>query len=166
MGHLCGSLPQTWNPIIRKQVLVMVDITIQCPSAVEDNRHPIVFGIVGGTADRPQIEYLTDPQRLTPEIRSMCSPATPAEVLRIATPCVRYRCKHFESEKCTLAQRIVQILPPVVDWVPSCRLRASCRWWMQEGPNACLRCPQVVRTPSLITDEQRRISDPELFVAA
>jgi hypothetical protein len=143
----------------------MVDITIQCPSAMEENDHPIVFGIVGGTADRPRVEYLTEPQPLTPEIQRMCSPVTPAEVLRIATPCVRYRCKHFESEKCTLAQRIVQILSPVVDSVPSCRLRPSCRWWIQEGPSACLRCPQVVRTPSLVTQEHRRVSDPEIFAA-
>jgi hypothetical protein len=143
----------------------MADITIQCPSAMEENDNPIVFGIVGGAADRPRVEYLLDPQPLTPEIQNMCSPATPAEVLRIATPCVRYRCKHFEKDKCTLAHRIVQILPPVVDSVPSCRLRPSCRWWIQEGPSACLRCPQVVRTPSLIMDEHRRISDPELFAA-
>ena len=143
----------------------MIQATIQCPSAMEDNDNALVFGVVGGTADRPRVEYLDIPQSLTPEIERMCLPATPAEVLRIATPCVRYRCKHFESEKCTLAQRIVQILPPVVDAAPICHLRPECRWWVQEGVHACLRCPQVVRTPSLVTEVHRRISDPGLVEA-
>jgi hypothetical protein len=143
----------------------VIDLTIQCPSAMEDNDDALVFGVVGGTAARPRVEYLKASQPLTPEIERMCSPATPAEVLRIATPCVRYRCKHFEAEKCTLAQRIVQILPPVVDSVPNCQLRPACRWWMQEGPRACVRCPQVVRTPSLVTEEHRYISDPHLMEA-
>jgi hypothetical protein len=132
---------------------------------MEGNDDALVFGVVGGTATRPRVEYVTVPQPLTPEIERMCSPATPGEVLRIATPCVRYKCKHFESEKCTLAQRIIQILPPVVDSVPPCRLRPTCRWWVQEGPSACLRCPQVVRTPSLVTEEHRRVSDPQLIEA-
>jgi hypothetical protein len=137
------------------------NMTIQCPSAMEDNEDALVFGVVGGTAERPQVAYLTTPQPLTQEIRAICSPATPAEVLRIATPCVRYRCIHFEAENCTLAQRIIQILPPVVDQIPACKLRPECRWWVQEGKAACLRCPQVVRTPSLVTDEHRKISDAQ-----
>lgn len=131
---------------------------IQCPSAMEGNDDPLVFGVVGGTADRPQVAYLNGLQPLSPEIEALCSPATPAEVLRIATPCVRYRCENFENEKCTLAQRIVQILPCVVESVPACKLRPDCRWWVQEGPAACLRCPQVVRTPSRLTDEQQRVA--------
>jgi len=137
------------------------NITIQCPSAMEDNEDALVFGVVGGTAERPQVAYLTAPQPLTQEIRQLCSPATPAEVLRIATPCVRYRCIHFEAENCTLAQRIIRILPPVVDQIPACKLRPDCRWWVQEGKAACLRCPQVVRTPSLVTDEHRKVSGPQ-----
>jgi hypothetical protein len=140
-------------------------LTIHCPSAMEDNDDAIVFGVVGGTAERPQVAYLTARQPLTPEIQAFCAPATPAEVLRIATPCVRYRCKHFEAENCTLAQRIIQILPPVVDRIPACRLRPECRWWVQEGRAACLRCPQVVRTPSHVTDQHRQVSDPQTRVS-
>jgi len=135
--------------------------TIQCPSAMENDDAPVVFGVVGGTAERPRVAYLSTPQPLTSEIKALCAPATPAEVLRMATPCVRYRCIHFENENCTLAQRIIQILEPVVDSVPRCQLRPNCRWWVQEGRAACLRCPQVVRTPSKVTEEHRKISDPQ-----
>jgi hypothetical protein len=134
-------------------------MVIQCPSAMENNDSPLVFGVVSGTVARPQVAYLTEPQPLTPELERLCAPATPAEVLRIATPCVGYRCKHFESDNCTLAQRVVQILEPVVDIAPACKLRPDCRWWVQEGKAACLRCPQVVRTPSNVTPEHRKVSD-------
>ena len=45
---------------------------------------------------------------------------------------------------CKLATRIVQILPAVVSGLPPCIVRASCRWYAQEGGAACLRCPQIV----------------------
>lgn len=136
----------------------MNNLTIQCPSAMEENDDALVFGVVEGTAERPQVAYLTTPQPLTQEIRDLCSPATPAEVLRIATHCVRYRCIHFEHENCTLAQRVIQILPAAVEQIPACKLRPVCRWWLQEGKSACFRCPQIVRTPSFVTDVHRKVA--------
>lgn len=136
----------------------MVQRVIQCPSAMEDHDNALVFGVVSGTAERPLVAYLESPRPLSPHIQALCSPATPAEVLRIATPCVRHRCMQWENEKCTLAQRIVQILPLAVNSAPACKLRPDCRWWVQEGVAACLRCPQVVRTPSHITEEHTRVA--------
>ena len=40
--------------------------------------------------------------------------------------------------------RIVQQLPTVVETLPACQIRSSCRWWLQEGKAACYRCPQMV----------------------
>ncbi|MBL8345292.1 MAG: hypothetical protein JNN03_07610 [Rubrivivax sp.] len=34
-------------------------------------------------------------------------------------------------------------LEPVVDHLPPCLLRATCRWRAERGPEVCLRCPQV-----------------------
>jgi hypothetical protein len=34
--------------------------------------------------------------------------------------------------------------PAVVSHAPVCALRPSCKWWLQEGIEACLLCPQVV----------------------
>jgi hypothetical protein len=41
-------------------------------------------------------------------------------------------------------KRLVEIVPTVVSAIPACVLRAQCRWWHQEGAEACKRCPQVV----------------------
>jgi hypothetical protein len=35
-------------------------------------------------------------------------------------------------------------LPPVVEQLPHCMLRPNCRWFQQEGREACYRCPQIV----------------------
>lgn len=50
----------------------------------------------------------------------------------------------FDGKNCNLATRIVQILPAVVDALPACLIRPTCRWYQQEGRAACMRCPQVV----------------------
>jgi hypothetical protein len=128
---------------------------------MEDNSDPVVFGVVAGTPDSPRVSYLEVPQPLTAEIKALCAPATPAEVLRISTPCVAERCKHFDGGNCTLAERVVRYLRPVVDILPACKLRPGCRWWVQHGAAACLRCPQVVRTPSRVTDEHRKVAERE-----
>ena len=53
-------------------------------------------------------------------------------------------CRHFAGGDCTLAQRIVATLDPVVSELPACQIRKTCLWFHQEGKDACLRCPQVV----------------------
>lgn len=134
-------------------------MVIHCPSAMEDDADPVVFGVVCGTPERPRVAYLDQPQPLTAELKALCAPASPAEVLRISTPCVAERCKHWHNSNCRLVQRVVQVMLPVVDGIPACKLRPECRWWVQEGKAACLRCPQVVRTPSHVTEEHRRVAE-------
>ena len=57
--------------------------------------------------------------------------------------------------------RIVQLLPPVVDGLPACHLRPDCRWWQQEGKEACLRCPQVVTDVRNPSELYRQAADPD-----
>jgi hypothetical protein len=52
--------------------------------------------------------------------------------------------------------RIVNILPAVVDALPVCLIRSTCRWYEQEGHSACVRCPQVVTELADPTDDFRR----------
>lgn len=65
-------------------------------------------------------------------------------VFRIAATCEERRCSHFDGTDCGLAKRIVSGLAPVTQALPPCRIRSGCRWFGQEGRDACLRCPQVV----------------------
>ena len=115
-----------------------------CPSAQPGMPGEVVFGLVQGTATEPRAAYLRHAVPLTPEILSKSAPVEPAEIYRIAAPCAENQCQHFAEDRCSLAARIVQLLPAVVTIAPPCALRSGCRWWRQEGVPACLRCPQIV----------------------
>jgi hypothetical protein len=135
---------------------------ILCPSAQPEWAGSQVIGVVGGTADAPEVAYLTEPQPVTPELLELTKPVRPAEVFRFSSPCIHGGCPHYaEGEaKCKIAEKVVRWAPVVVDKLPACTIRPTCRWWQQEGKNACLRCPQVVTDTFGGSEEVRAMGDP------
>jgi hypothetical protein len=133
---------------------------IHCPSA-QPSADGLLIGVLTGPAEQRQVAYLTEPQPVTDEILAMAAPATPAQVFRMAAPCMGGGCKHFAGGDCTLAQRVVTALQPVVSRLPPCRIRPTCRWFRQEGREACLRCPQVATDSYSGTELQRWVADPD-----
>ena len=136
------------------------DDAIRCPSA-QPGPDGVVIGVVTGTPEQRRIGYLTEPQPVTQELLALSEPLAPAQVFRIAAPCMGEGCKHFSGGDCSLVKRIVAGLDPVVSGLPPCRIRPSCRWFRQEGGNACVRCPQVITSSYDATDLQRRVADPD-----
>jgi hypothetical protein len=122
-------------------------LPVLCPSAQPGMKEPRLIGVVTFVEGPPRVAYLNESVPLTAELLASAAPAEPREVFRMAAHCEESRCTHFNGVKCNLAARIVQILPAVVDGLPACLIRASCRWYTQEGKPACLRCPQVVTQP-------------------
>lgn len=137
---------------------IVDNVTIHCPSA-QPSVDGVVIGVVTGPPDAPRIGYLTEPQPVTHEILELAAPADPAQVFRMAAPCMGDGCKHFSAGDCNLVKRIVAALDPVVSGLPPCRIRTTCRWFRQEGRGACLRCPQVVTNSYDGTELQRRVAD-------
>lgn len=129
-----------------------------CPSAQPDWESAHVFGVVGGTVHNPRVAYFVEPQPITKELLDLTIPLEPTEVLRIAAPCAGHSCQHFDGNRCQLVSRTVKYLEPVVDKLPACAIRSSCRWWAEQGKAACCRCPQV------ITDS--KTDDVSLILAA
>jgi hypothetical protein len=117
---------------------------LSCPSARPDTEDSVVFGVVGGTVAEPRVGYLQRPMAATADLLALAAPADPAAVFRFGGRCAEGACRHFDGARCSLAHRLVQLLPVVTDRLPSCALRPTCRWWREEGPAACRRCPQVV----------------------
>ena len=141
---------------------------VQCPSARPEMRGSAAFGVVQGTVEQPRVGFLEQAVPVTEELLALSGPVAPTEVFRFAAPCAAKACQHFDGGDCRLATRIVQHLPAVVSDLPPCAIRDACRWWLQEGVEACLRCPLVV-TESFgaaeIADERRIAADPETPVA-
>jgi hypothetical protein len=103
-----------------------------------------IFGVVGGEANSPKVDYLSKEVPLTSV--DIPTPLKPTEVFRLAATC-ESGCAHFDAQdlnRCRLAAQVVQILPAVTATLPACVIRAECRWFGQEREQACVRCPQVV----------------------
>jgi hypothetical protein len=135
-----------------------------CPSAQPDWEGARVIGVVGGTPERPETAYLDQAQPVTQEILELAGPVAPAEVFRFAAPCANSACGHYDGaeHKCRLAEKTVRWVAQAVDNLPKCSIRASCRWWQQEGPAACRRCPQVVTINFAPSKAMRDAADPQL----
>jgi len=119
-----------------------------------------LFGVMGGSATEPRLMYLDEAAPATESLLSLVGPVKPTEVFRLAAPCVESKCCHFDGKDCQLVTRIVQILPAVVDSLPACSIRKECRWFHQEGRDACVRCPQVVTLNCAASDEMVRAATP------
>jgi len=137
-----------------------------CPSARPEMEGSVLFGVVGGTAEEPRLAYLTEPHPVTDELLALSGPVTPTEVFRFAAPCAENACQHFDGSTCRLAARTARLLPPVVEVLPPCRLRPTCRWWRQEGRAACVRCPQIVTDNYHPSADIERAADPEWVINA
>lgn len=136
---------------------------IQCPSSRPEMPGSAVFGVVLGSVEHPLVAYLEQTLPVTEELLALAGPVAPTEVFRFAAPCAGGACQHFDGTDCSLASRIVERLPSAVDSLPECAIRDSCRWWRQEGTEACFRCP-LIATKSFgaadFAEALRTVADP------
>ena len=130
-----------------------------CPSAQPTMSDPVAFGVILGNDDEPRMVHLERPLPVTDELLALSEPVKPTEVFRFAAPCAGDACKHFDGKDCKLVERIVQILPRVASDLPACAIRSECRWWFQEGRDACLRCPQVITENYNPSEDYMRAAD-------
>src|ERR1700741_5468857 len=121
-----------------------VDQPLSCPSGQPDMVDAHAFGIVSGTAAEPRIAYLKRDAEITPEMMAQLGDLDPTRVFRFSARCESVNCAQFDGGQCGLGKRIAAQLPPVVAALPSCQIRATCRWHEENGDSICFRCPQVV----------------------
>jgi hypothetical protein len=128
-----------------------------CPSALPNPNESVLIGVVSGTADEPRVIPTEYAMRVTQEIIDLAAPVPPGEIFRFAAPCRASGCVHFGDETCNIAARGVALLDEVTVRLPKCPIRSACRWFHQEGPDMCRRCPQVVTEQRLPSAEMLRI---------
>jgi hypothetical protein len=132
---------------------------IDCPSAQATSDNARVFGVITGTQETHRVGYLTETQPVSEKLLAIAGSAKPTQLFRIAAPCVGDGCKHFKENACSLAKRIVDGYPAVVNGLPACLIRSTCRWFRQEGKEACFRCPQVMTDKANASDYEKYIAD-------
>lgn len=126
-----------------------------CPSAPARVGGSVVIGVRLGVSGGARIVPTDKPIPVTQQIIDFAAPLEPGEVFRFAANCESAVCPHFVDRKCQIAVGAVARLDEVVTELPRCSIRSQCRWFRQEGPPICLRCPQIVTqevdpTPEMI----------------
>jgi hypothetical protein len=157
------SLNERRAAVAQKQLIPEIaqssDERLLCPSAQPEMAGSRVLGVVGGTAETPELAYLNEHLSVTEDLLAGAAPAKPTEVFRFAAHCEEKACRHFNGTQCSLATRIVQILPAVTEVLPACLIRPTCRWYQQEGRAACQRCPQIVTLTYQPSEDFRRAAE-------
>lgn len=146
----------------QQQVAKSSSKVLMCPSAEPEMEGSVIFGIVAGTYEQPQLVHLRETKQIPAELLALDSPVKPTEIFRIAANCDE-KCGHFDGSKCRLSQRIVEGLPAVSEVLQPCPIRATCRWWNQEGKEACFRCLQIVRDNPNASQELFAAGDPSVY---
>jgi len=121
----------------------------------------VVLGVIREAGGVEFVHHLAEPIPVTPEILSLAAPARPSEVFRFAAPCAGSECRHFDGRDCRLATKIVAGVDRVVAEPPPCRIRAACRWFVQEGMEACLRCPLIFSETANPSEGLAWAADPD-----
>ena len=103
-----------------------------------------MFGVIGGSVEEPRVAYLKESAVVDVSSFGKLGTLQPTHVFRFAARCEEHRCAHYNGQRCTLIQHIVEKLDPVVDLLPPCLVRPTCRWFAEVGSEACRRCPQVI----------------------
>jgi hypothetical protein len=118
---------------------------LACPSAAADWEGAQLLGVVEGQADAPRLRYV-QPRPVSQELLDLLPPGMrPEEVFRFAAPCRGGACPQFTGGRCGVARAAVEHLPDAQGHsLPPCTLRPNCRWWSDEGAEACRRCSSVV----------------------
>jgi hypothetical protein len=131
----------------------MSDQPYSCPSAQPDAEEARVFGIVGGDVGQPRLSYLEKDVAIPEEMLVPPAGISPTRIFRFAGTCIGGACAQFGGGQCQLGTKISRMLDPVTDVAPACTIRATCRWFAENGTAACMRCPQVVTTVTTADEE-------------
>jgi hypothetical protein len=117
---------------------------LECPSAQPGMENARPIGVIAGSATETRIAFFKKETLDQFDWRSRFADAEATRLLRFGATCDESRCAHFSSGRCSLGKRVNDQLAAVVDDLPPCLLRSTCRWFSEQGRSVCLRCPQVI----------------------
>ena len=124
----------------------MTDQPMSCPSSDPSAKDARVFAVIGGTAEEPRASFLAKGVEVPAELLATPEGIAPKRIFRFTGKCENGACGQFANGNCQLGKTVSRMMADVVDTVPACTIRGDCRWYAENGPAICRKCPQVVTT--------------------
>ena len=118
-----------------------------CPSA-PPKAGSVLLGVMG---PHGRMAYLPSAPVVDDEMLETLVEDDPnATGYRFAGACLTSGCIYWAADRCHVPDKVRRDrhqagLPAAVqaDALPECAIRPACRWWQQDGPDACSLCPLV-----------------------
>lgn len=113
-----------------------------CPSAVA-MPGAVLLGSVNADGT---VGFIETPIEIDESFMEMGKGLDLERSFRFSSKCVQSGCKQWKDGNCTVIQRIMNAEP---EWhlqhaqLPACSIRATCRWYAQEGAKACSYCAYI-----------------------
>ncbi len=113
-----------------------------CPSA------PLYEGsmLLGIVNTENEVSILAEPMEIDEAfIESANKGRVPEQRFRFANKCVKSGCAQWTGNQCGVIKRVLENIDQSIMKVelPECKIRPECRWFSQEGSNACRVCPLI-----------------------
>lgn len=133
---------------------------MQCPSA----RMEVGAGILGTFAPDGRLVRFDGGFRVTDSfiVNAATVARPPEQRFRFYGRCVEGACSHWKSERCNVPQLARVLVGGHADELirlQPCPIRASCRWFAQDGRGACELCDYVVTDPRGYLHDEGRLAE-------
>lgn len=70
---------------------------------------------------------------------------SPERRFRFASPCLECGCQQWTGSRCRVIDDVIdEVADTGSSDLPRCGIRGSCRWFRQQGVDACRVCPIVI----------------------
>ncbi len=125
-----------------------------CPSAPMQEGS-LLLGVVGADGG---VQYLPEAMAVTREFVEVASQGRPAEQrFRFSSPCLSKGCGQWQDGRCSIADVVNELsieTQQVATALPTCIIRATCRWHQQNGDSVCYKCRIVVTDQRMMESDQ------------
>lgn len=115
-----------------------------CPSA------PLYQGsrLLGIANEAGEVDILAQPLELNEGFVEAAQAGSPVgQRFRFVNKCVKSACQQWDgaSQSCSVIKTVLEKIESTFwkEELVACGIRSSCRWYSQEGANACKVCPLV-----------------------
>ena len=120
---------------------------VLCPSAPA-RPGALLLGVIGPSGN---VAYLpSGPVVDASMLERLAADGPVTQHYRLASPCLTNGCIYWAQGRCHVPDTVrhdrdlAGLPPPAADQtLPACAIRPACRWWLQDGAEACKLCPLV-----------------------